>query len=104
MADCATVQVDEPFDPEKVTIANCTVSPTSVRPGETVTATATVQNNNPNTPVNATVRFGVVGGSTSAPDVVRTPASGSETGSVKLQFEDGGSYDIDVSIADVSRV
>jgi len=101
MVDCGTVEVLAAFDSSAVTVSGCNVSPTTVTEGDTVTASATVQNNNSDSRARVTLRFDA--GNTTATDTVSVRAGGSATGSADFQFTSGGNYSIGVSIQNVSE-
>jgi hypothetical protein len=98
MVECGTVEVLAAFDPSAVTVSGCNVTPTTVTEGDTVTATGTVQNGNPDSRAQVTLRFTVSGTSAAETETVLVPAGGSGTGSATFQFTDDGSYPIDVSV------
>jgi len=101
MVDCGTVEVLAAFDSSAVTVSGCNVSPTDVSTGDTVTASASVQNNNADSRARVTLRFDA--GNTTATDTVTVRAGGSATGSADFQFTSGGNYSIGVSIQNVSE-
>jgi len=101
MVDCGTVEILPAFDESAVSVSGCNVSPTTATVGDTVTATATVQNGNADSRAQVTLQF--TAGRTTATETVSVRAGGSATGSADFQFSGAGNYSVEVAIQNVSE-
>lgn len=101
MASCGTVEVLPQFSGSSVSIESCNVDGSSLAIGESVTATATVRNQQGNAEAAATVEF-TSGGETITQSLT-VPAGTTRTARAQFTYANAGTYTVEVGLASVNR-
>lgn len=99
MVSCGTLSVIAPFDPEQVSIADCSLSPQDLVSGESATVQWTIANNNDGETAEVTVTV-TANGMQLHQQTQTVPAGGSTSGSTTIGTNLGpGDHQIEVNVA-----
>lgn len=100
MASCGTVEILPQFDQSSVQVVSCSLSDTEIRVGESVTATATVANQNA-TSATADVRF--TSGSEAVDRTLSIPAESTRTTEATFTYPEPLTFDVAVELRSAQR-
>lgn len=100
MASCGTVEILPRFDQSSVQVVSCSLSDTQIRVGESVTATATVENGN-DTGATAEVRF--TSGSETVSNTLSIPAGATRTTEATFTYPEPSTFDVAVELRNAQR-
>lgn len=100
MASCGTVEILPQFNQSSVQVVSCDLSDTQIRVGESVTATATVENANA-TGATAEVRF--TSGSESVGRTLSIPAESTRTAEATFTYPEPNTFDVAVELRSAQR-
>jgi len=101
MASCGTITVVPAFDQSNVSVTSCSTSTSNVNPGESVTYTAQVRNDNNVEAIADVVLY--VDGATQVTNPISVPAASSKTATFNIDFDSAGDYSISAEVTQASR-
>jgi len=100
MASCGTVEILPQFDESSVRVVSCNLSDTQIRVGESVTATATVENSND---VGATAEVRFTSGSETVANSLSVPAGSTRTTEATFTYPEPLTFDVAVELRSAQR-